>query len=85
LTARCGSCQQEIRWVTTENGRYMPLDPQPTKDGNVVKVASDAPNEALAHVLRKDEEPPVGTQRFTAHWVTCPNADKHRKRKAGKK
>jgi hypothetical protein len=81
MTARCGSCGRAIRWVTTENGKAMPLDCDPTPDGNVIPIPQGEGIESLAHVLRKDEQPPEGTRRFTTHWQTCPTAVQHRGRK----
>jgi len=83
--ARCGSCRAEIRWVTTQNHAHMPIDPDPTPDGNVIPIPQGEDVEPLARVLRKDEEPPPGTKRFTTHWETCPTAAKHRRRSAGGK
>lgn len=75
--ARCGSCKHPIRWVTTENGRPMPLDWQPTEAGNVVPAYREDGG-VRAHVLHQDEEPPDGP-RYTSHWETCPNAKQHRR------
>jgi hypothetical protein len=78
-TARCGSCQQPIRWVTTEAGKSMPLDPDPA-DGNIIGLPNPAGGEPLAHTLRKTDTPPADAPRFTSHWATCPTSERHRRR-----
>lgn len=67
----CRSCGAPVRWVKTNTGRPMPLDPEPVPTGNVVMCLG------LAHVLREDRDPQV--ERFNAHFVTCPHAAQHRK------
>lgn len=79
--AYCGSCKAAIRWVTTEGGKNMPLDWDPTETGNVVPrvVEGDVRTEVRAHILRDDEQPRPDENRYSTHWQTCPDADKHRK------
>lgn len=69
--SRCRSCGQIIDWAITENGRRMPLDPDPVDTGNLVVV------DGVAHPPRLgDEELP----RRVSHFATCPDAGVHRKR-----
>ena len=75
----CGSCGAQIRWVLTEAGERMPIDPLPTDDGNIVPVGGSSQAEPRAHTLHKGERPPEGVPRFMPHWATCPSADQHRK------
>lgn len=49
----------------------MPVDADPTPDGNVVMVDGRA-------VVTTD--PPPGARRFTSHFATCPNAGEWRGR-----
>lgn len=79
--ARCGSCRAEVIWtVTAATGKRMPVDAEPTPDGNVVLAApttrSGAPVSYAAQVgalLIEDDG-----VRFTSHFATCPNANEHR-------
>lgn len=82
MSARCGSCQAAILWVTTEGGNRMPLDAAPTRDGNVIPLHGrlDPAGRPVAQVLRQGESPPPGIRRFTSHWYTCPRAEEHRGR-----
>jgi hypothetical protein len=50
----------------------MPLDPEPSEEGNVVILGE------LARVLAAGE---TGEPRFLSHFATCPNAAQHRKPK----
>lgn len=61
----CRACPAPVRWVRTEAGRAMPLDPVPVPEGNVQLVGG------VAHVLHKDEVPQPGA-RYVSHFATCP-------------
>jgi hypothetical protein len=79
---RCRSCGAAIWFGLTAKGRRMPLDPSPVEDGNVVmdrlerQQVHDLPH---VRVLGKGED--VGdTPRYVAHFSTCPDAERHRRR-----
>jgi hypothetical protein len=59
-------CGRMIRWVTTEKGKAMPIDPAPNPNGNVVLL-----DNFTAHVLHKGEDP-GGRDRYMPHFATCP-------------
>lgn len=86
----CRSCHAEIWWAVTAGGKRMPVDSEPTPDGNVIVVGTDpgSTTEAVPQV-RVLAGPAVSTgtlfdevdqPRYTSHFATCPNADTHRKR-----
>lgn len=77
--AACRSCGAEIVWCLTEMGRKMPVDYEPTDDGNVMKLWDDASGNHVIRVMRPDDEWPAGRKRYVAHFRTCPNADEWRK------
>lgn len=89
---RCRSCNAAIWFGLTAKGRRMPLDPQPVDDGNVVIERVDAVigmNAGVAlprvRVLRTDDIVGRDTPRYVSHFVTCPEAQSHRRvRKATK-
>lgn len=64
----CRSCHRLIRWVDTERGKRMPIDPDPVPDGNVILISG------RAHVLGRSEVAPLSTKRYQAHFRTCENA-----------
>lgn len=80
---RCRSCGAAICWITTVAGKMMPCDgkmfygkaPGPntlvTRDGRVVRCT-------IA------DEKDYDVTCWVPHFITCPNADSHRKR-PGKK
>jgi hypothetical protein len=76
--AACRYCPARIRWVTTVDGRRLPLDPEPSEDGIVVPL--HVGGRLLARVLREDERQgaEVAGPRFRPHWQTCPGADQAR-------
>ena len=74
--AGCRSCGAHIRWVKTERDKRIPLDREPTPDGNIVPVLVD--EEWRARVLSQsqaDEYRRLGGDTYTAHFSTCPQAD----------
>jgi hypothetical protein len=75
VSARCGSCGALIAWVRTAAGKRMPIDFEPTEDGNVV-IEPDG----VVHVLKAGEFPVPGEARHTSHFATCPKAAEHRRR-----
>lgn len=83
--SKCKSCGADIVWITTESGRKMPLDAAevpvvPNQRGETVAVTLDGQifrgwpcadsYEAERYVLAR-----------ISHFATCPDADKHRRRK----
>ncbi len=63
-----------------ESGRRMPLDRSPDPAG---KIASrlDPSLGRVARMLKDGEEPAGNERRYTSHFATCPNGDRHRHRK----
>lgn len=80
-TQKCRSCPALVIWTQTENGNSMPVDAQPSPAGNVRLVEPADPREGpTAIVLRKFAPLEPGEQLRLSHFVTCPNAEKWRKR-----
>ena len=77
---KCRSCKAEILWVEFEaTGKRMPIDALPADDGNVTVTYRANTQQLFALVLRRDEDPPENRNLYTSHFVTCPDADKHRR------
>lgn len=70
-SGKCRSCQADIHWAKTVNGKSMPIER--TDDGNLIVV------NGIAHVIPKGQEPVAGMPRFVSHFATCPNSKQHRK------
>lgn len=73
----CDSCREPIIWATTTNAKAMPVDYEPSDNGNIsLQPGGRGP---LAIVLG-------ATKRFgrkdlrTSHFVTCPDSKSWRKR-----
>lgn len=70
--ATCKSCGKQIFWAKTVGGKMMPIDAEADEKGQLVvdngvaRFVSDAPTSRHR-------------ARHNSHFVTCPNADKHRK------
>lgn len=88
MIGKCSSCSAEIEWCVTQNGATMPVDPEPVADGNVVHTGDygriggqdHGRPAAEVRVLKKGEVVEPHITRHVAHFVTCPKADRHRKK-----
>lgn len=80
---QCRSCRSAIRWCVSSKGHRMPVDVEPSPTGNVYLSGEGftTGGEKLprALVLGKGDVLDPGVQRFTSHFVTCPDAAQHRR------
>ena len=89
----CGSCPAQILWaaVLDEHGqriknedtgrfRSMPIDWEPTPRGNIVAYWREGEG-FVCRTLKHGETARPGEKLRTSHFVTCPNAPRHRKKK----
>lgn len=70
--ARCRSCDAEIIWAVTDSGKNMPLDVGPAERPSglfTLDTTCEPPHATSA----------AGQPVYLSHFVTCPNADAHRK------
>jgi hypothetical protein len=76
---RCRSCRAPIRWVLSEKGRRMPLDPEPYQGdsprGLFVLRSGDRGEVAMAATPDAFPEEP----HYRSHFASCPNAARHRR------
>jgi hypothetical protein len=63
-------------WAKTVNGKNIPLDEMPDEKGTFTLDEEHDPPIA-EHISGRTLEP--GTERFTSHFSTCPEADRFRK------
>lgn len=68
-TGFCRRCNRPIGWCFTENGRQMPLDPEPDPAGNVFVSYIDG---KLVGVVRSKANPTPEGVAHTPHYATCP-------------
>lgn len=81
--AACRSCGAGIRWaLTAASGALIPLDELPVVDGNLA-VTRKGNGDLIARVLKQGEAAGPHERRGTSHFVTCPNANAHRRRGTG--
>jgi hypothetical protein len=75
---KCKACDAPIVWAKTPNGKVIPIDAEPSPDGNVVLFAGPGSGELLAFFRNVK-----GAHRLhKSHFATCPNADRFRKWRA---
>ncbi len=86
--AECRSCKQRIIWAEGPTGKAMPVDSEPSDQGNVqlyrrpngeiyAKVLGP---EAAQNVRNAAEVLKAAHTLRTSHFATCPQAAQHRKR-----
>jgi hypothetical protein len=84
-TTACSSCGEPIYFAKTSSGKPMPVDAEPSDQGNVL-LAIDADTRQLkAEVLGRGTEPPAGRNVYLSHFVTCPHSESHRKAHRGQR
>ena len=75
----CRSCGAFIKWAVTEKGKRIPLDPIPRDIGNIVLVRA-----ADGRKVARIEQPHTGRPAYVSHFATCPEAERHRKKRRAK-
>lgn len=70
MSARCRTCSAPLVWATSEAGRPMPFDAQPTVGGTHTVVSGRAT--FVPEAKRRG-------QLYTSHFATCPQASQHRR------
>ncbi len=78
--ARCGGCDAPVRWVTTEAGKAMSIDPLPRPRGNIILV-HQGQSRLVAQVVQRYALPVVGRPAYQSHFASCPMGDQFRKRR----
>ena len=78
-TSTCKSCGAAIRWVTTLMGSRMPIDPEPSKQGNVLLVRGGTQARVVKSGADCRHLRERGDKLYTTHFVTCPQAGEHRR------
>lgn len=72
----CQSCKQRIMYLTTVNGKQMPVDSLAYIDGNLVVE----PGTETVRVIKKDEIITPEIPRFKSHFATCRFANRHKRK-----
>lgn len=71
---RCKGCKAELTWAVNENGKGLPLDPDPVDEGDHLIDGYQDDGRPIVHRIGRDEEVPTGAQRYQTHFESCPNA-----------
>jgi hypothetical protein len=64
--ARCRNCEAEIRWVTNESGKGLPLDADPIIGGRYVLQPSGDQARLVTNEDRRLHRPT-----YRCHWNVC--------------
>lgn len=73
--AVCKSCGASIFWALTPEGRSIPIDQKPVDGGNIVLDE----NHVATVISTTDREATRSRATYQSHFVSCPNADQHRR------
>jgi hypothetical protein len=75
----CRACQAPIVWATTSAGKNMPVDAEPSDDGNVLLFPT-VDHKVIAIAMGKREATmSKAKERYKSHFATCPSAASFRK------
>lgn len=74
---KCRSCDAPVYWGVTTAGKRIPVDADPIPTGNMALDFQTAG--VLARILGRNEK--HEGPRYQSHFVTCPNASKHRRKR----
>ena len=74
--SQCKSCGAAIKWAKTKEGKAMPIDPNPTRDGNVRLLA-----DGTCEVMILTEAMLWDGPKYKSHFATCPNSAEHRRKR----
>lgn len=78
--AECRSCGAEISWArSAASGSPMPIDAEPTPEGNVVYTGELVAGAPFVQVLGKGERD--DRPRYMPHHATCPQGREWRGRR----
>lgn len=72
---RCAACGASIAWAFTTKRRPIPLNPNPTRYGNLILTRTSTGQLVAMFAQLGDAR---SEPRFTSHFATCPEADKFR-------
>lgn len=74
--SKCRSCQASIIWAITASGKRIPIDAEPAeRPSGLFRLEPAAPGyEFWPRAISVSSE-----RVYLSHFVTCPNADQHRK------
>ena len=73
--SHCRKCPAEIWFCSTAAGEWMPIDAEPSDDGNLWIDGHDGEHPIVRVV---DLLTPADAERHTPHWATCPAAEEFR-------
>ena len=74
------NCGAEILWCKGSKGGNVPLDAEPTPDGDWVIEGEDEPQPRAVH-LAGDNAATYTGPKYTVHWGTCPDRERFRRKK----
>ncbi len=74
--ANCKSCNAVVFWCKTESGKLMPVDAEPTGDGNLVIF-----DNGNVRAVTGEGRITFAGELHKSHFATCPNSAQHRKAK----
>lgn len=78
--SECRSCKALILWVIWErSGKAMPIDVAPGTTQNHTVVVTHSLKQNKLWAVKYDERQHQGRRRFISHFITCPQANQHRK------
>lgn len=79
--ATCRTCNAEIFWALTTSDKLIPIDVEPVATGNIEIELDELDGKNTAVVVDPSQPSLFGKPRYNSHFVTCPDANKHRRKR----
>lgn len=71
---KCRSCDAPIIWALTPSGRKVPLDAEPSPEGNLRVYDINNPTVAYLRPTDREAAKAGGQPLYISHFATCPQA-----------
>jgi hypothetical protein len=88
LIVRCRGCGDHIFFARTINDRVIPIDAQPTRNGNLSVAAAGAHQAPIATVITSGQRAGMqaaGMPVYSSHFQACPKSEEYRRRHQNRK
>lgn len=69
-TAECRYCHETIAWVKTRQGKNMPIDPEPSKEGTLIIQGEDT-DRPLALKMSREARSRYSGPLWVCHFDSC--------------
>ena len=79
-SSTCRSCNRPIVWAVSNNGKNIPMDPEPVANGTHIMASSTRDGRIHFDIVAYNEQfHGTDAKRYRSHFASCPDAAKFRR------